>query len=256
MITHQKNAFVTAFLAYNAKFGLHKHFRKCSLTLSSELPQFEKGVPVIAVSNHSSWWDPMLALYLSYFVFKKEFYAIFAEEQLVRYGIFRMVGGLGVNRDSHEDGLKFLKYTRDLLKDHDRMLWICPQGELHSPQVPIEFKKGFAQIVSHLPKVQILKMALSYDFWIEPNPEIVISITKETLVPERGAAFIDTLTTRIASDVQQQLNEVLSIVRTRDSKRLKPIFAKEAGVHPVYDVYRRVKALVLNQSYRQSHGVE
>ena len=258
MIKQRRNRWFAAWFCHHARQKLKANFRKCSLTPDSQLPVFEDQVPVVVICNHSSWWDPLLALFLSQYIFNRPLYGVMAEEQLRRYGIFRYVGIYSVDRESNQEGRAFLRYTRDLITGKNCLLWIYPQGELLSNGHPsLEFKKGFVQIMTHLPKVHLLKIVVSYDFWIESKPEIVIDLLPlETLMPRKGSEFVTRLTERVQSEMTERLSEVKRIVRTQDGTPLKPLFLNDGGTHAVYDFYRRLKAFTLRQSFSKRHGTE
>jgi len=258
MITHTRSEFVTRWFCHHAKCQLQKNFSKCSLTKESQIPTFEENVPVIAVSNHSSWWDALLGLYVGQYVFKKEMYGVFKEEQLRRYGIFRFVGAYSVDQESLGDVKEFLRYTHELLKDTSRLLWIYPQGTLSSNVIlPFDFKKGFANIAARFKKVHIFKMVVSYDFWIEPKPEIVIDfLPLETLEPQKGSAFQDALTERVCGEMTARMREIQKIIGKHDTSKLEPLFVQEHGANVIYDVYRKAKATLKGETFKKSHGME
>ena len=258
MIPHRKNRFINALFEHHARSQLGKNFRKVSFTQTSAVPEFEPNVPVIAIANHSSWWDPMLALFLTRYILKKEGYGIMAEEQLRRYGILRRIGVYSVNRESNQEGRAFLEYTRELLAGTGRLLWIYPQGELiSSEQIPLDFKKGFVQILKLFPRVHLFKMVASYDFWIESKPEVVVDfLPLETLSPAKGAEYSDRLVERVAAEMTGRLVEVRRIVRTRDDKALRPVIVQATGTHPVYDAYRQARAALSGRKFHAHHGAE
>ncbi|NUO62446.1 MAG: hypothetical protein HOQ11_13915 [Gemmatimonadaceae bacterium] len=51
--------------------------------------------PLIAVANHSAWWDPIVALSLSHEPFRRARYGIMRGEQLFRHPVFRRIGAFG-----------------------------------------------------------------------------------------------------------------------------------------------------------------
>ena len=251
MITHTRSEFVTRWFSNHAKCSLQKNFSKCSLTKESQIPTFEENIPVIAVSNHSSWWDALLGLYVGQYVFKKEMYGVFKEEQLRRYGIFRFVGAYSVDQESLGDVKEFLRYTHELLKDTSRLLWIYPQGTLSSNNIlPFDFKKGFANIAARFKKVHIFKMVVSYDFWIEPKPEIVIDfLPLETLEPEKGSAFQDALTDLDRPFRAARVPLLLGLRRLgRDHRAALPGGGPGLAYHPGRP------ALSHHASHRAAHG--
>lgn len=258
MLEHKKNRLISAWFQRHAKVLLQKNFRKISFTKQTVLPAFEPGVPVIALSNHSSWWDAMLVLYLTRYVFKKPCYGVMAEEELRRYGIFRLVGLYGIERGSPRDAKLFLDYSEKLLQGTGNMVWLFPQGDIVSPDAhEMVFKSGFAHIVSRLKRAHILKMSACYDFWNESKPEITMDILPlETVEGVQKASVIDAMTRRVAREMSERLATVRTIVRERKFDELNPLYVHDAGTHPVYDAYRAAKAALTGQKFRKAHGTQ
>ncbi len=255
MITHSRNPLITHWFSAYAKGKLKQNFSNISLTKTSCLPKFEDNVPVIVISNHSSWWDAMLAMYLGWYVFKREYYGVFAAEQLKRYGIFRKVGCFGIDRESSQDTRNFLRYTQTLLNEQSRLLWIYPQGDLISAEaLPLKFKKGYVNMLSRLKRVHLLKMAVSYDFWLESKPEIVIDIMPlEYIEPQPSALVANELNERIQLELTERLIVVRDIVIARDKSQLNPILTAQHGTNLAYDGYRYIKSKLAGEEFHMSH---
>ncbi|MFT5207328.1 MAG: 1-acyl-sn-glycerol-3-phosphate acyltransferase [Candidatus Omnitrophota bacterium] len=255
MITHSRNPLITHWFSAYAKGKLKKNFSNISLTKTSSIPKFEDNIPVIVISNHSSWWDAMLAMYLGWYVFKREYYGVFAAEQLKRYGIFRKVGCFGIDRDSSQDTREFLRYTQKLLNEQSRLLWIYPQGDLISAEaLPLVFKKGYVNILSRLKRVHLLKTTVSYDFWLESKPEIVMDIMPlEYMEPKPGASFTNEINERIQCELSERLAVLRDIVRTRDKSQLNSILTAQHGTNIVYDGYRYMKSKLAGEEFQLSH---
>ncbi len=258
MLEHKKSALISALFQHHSKAQLERNFRKISFTKETVMPVFAPGVPTIALSNHMSWWDLMLALYLTRYVFKKPCYGVMAEEELRRYGIFRYVGLYGVDRGSVYDAKLFLDYTEKLLEGTENMVWIFPQGDIVSPEVlPMQFKSGFAHVAARVKRVQLLKMAACYDFWNESKPEITIDIMPlETAEVQAKASAIDAMTERVAGEMSARLRAVRRIVHEKRHDDLTPIYVHDEGTHPVYDAYRRIKSVLTGQKFRKAHGTQ
>lgn len=258
MITHQKNPHITKWFTWIAKRSMAKSFRRISVTKASPEPKFVEGVPVIGVMNHSSWWDALTATYLAVDVFKRDGYGIFAAEQLRRYGIFRKVGGFGIDRESPAEWKEFLRYCEKLLEGTSRLLWIYPQGEIMSNDVlPLQFKKGFASVAARLTRVQLMKVTVSYDFWLDSKPEIVMDfLPVEMVTPSRSATFADELSERVSAEMTSRLMTLKEIVKKRDHSQLCTIISAEAGAHPMYDFYRRIQARIKGEKFNASHSAD
>lgn len=259
MIPHQKNKFINAWFARLAQRKFKKSFHRMSLTTRSEVPRFESGVPTLVIANHPSWWDALLVCDLSGSLLKREFFGVFDEEQLRRYGIFRLLGGFAVEKKNgtleSAEMRNFLRYTRELLEGRDRMLWVFAQGDIVSTEEPIRLKRGFAAVASQLERVQLLKMNISYDFWLESKPEAVIDILPlETLNGLSGHHAIEELTARVEREMEAGRLYVRDLVRRHDRTRLRLLWEKPAGANPFYDGYRFVKALLTGKKFHKSHA--
>lgn len=259
MIPHKKNKFVNAWFADLARKKFKKNFHRMSLTARSEVPRFEPKVPAIVIANHPSWWDALLVCDLSGSLFKREFLGVFDEEQLRRYGIFRLLGGFAVEKKNGtleaSEMRSFLRYTREELEGRDRMLWVFAQGDLVSAEDPVRLKRGFAAVASQLERAHLLKMNISYDYWLESKPEVVVDILPlETLSGLNGHDAIEDLTARIERELEEGRLYVRDIVRRRDASRLRPLWEKPAGANPFYDAYRLVKSLLTGKKFHKSHA--
>jgi hypothetical protein len=265
MIPHKKNKLFTAWFAGLARGKFRKNFHRLSLTTRSEVPRFESRVPTIVIANHPSWWDALLVCDLSRYLLKREFIGIFDEEQLKRYAIFKLVGGYAVEKSIKAPGSpaavspaemrRFLNYTRENLEGRDRMLWIFAQGDLVCTEEPIRLKRGFAAVAGQLERVQILKMNISYDYWYESKPEVVIDLLPlETLNGLNGHTAIEDLTLRVEQELEAGRLYVRDIVRRRDASRLKAVWEKPAGTNPFYDGYRWFKSMYYGKKFDKSHA--
>ena len=124
-----------------------------------------------------------------------------------------------------------------------------------SNDAPVEFKSGFARILTGLDRVNLLRVYSTYDFWIESKPEIVIDIPPmETFDRPRGAAFVDDIVARAQSEMTGRLQELKRIVRERDAAALKPLFVRDAGTNPVYDLWRQARSAASGEAFSKRHG--
>ncbi len=265
MIPHKKSKLFTAWFAGLSRGKFKKNFHRLSLTTRSEVPRFESKVPTIVVANHPSWWDALLVVDLSRTLLKREFIGIFDEEQLKRYAIFKLVGGYAVEKTGASGGgenggvspaemRRFLRYTSKELEGRDRLLWVFAQGDLVSTEEPIRLKRGFAAVAGQLERAQILKLNISYDYWFESKPEVVLDILPlETVNGLSGHEAIEGLTARVESELEAGRLYVRDIIRRRDASRLRPFWQSPAGTNPFYDGYRWLKSKYYGKKFDKSH---
>jgi 1-acyl-sn-glycerol-3-phosphate acyltransferase len=265
MILPKKSKLVTVWFAGLSHRKLKKSFHRLSLTTRSETPRFEAGVPAIVVANHPSWWDALLVGELSFRMFRREYFGMFDAEQLRAYGIFRLLGGYalenaaGSAHPSTSEMKQFLRFTRELLQGRERLWWIFGQGDLISPEEPVRLHRGFAAVAKQLDRVQVLKLNISYDFWLESKPEIVVDILPlETLTGSAadavGQESAEELALRIERELEAGRQYVRDIVRRRDASKLMSVWESPAGANPFYDLYRAAKAALSGRKFTKSHA--
>ena len=133
--------------------------------------------PSIAFVNHSAWWDPILALFLSHDLFRRDGYGMMQGAQLSRYPFFRRIGCFGVTSDSFEDARAVSLYASRLLHEGARRtLWIFPQGELMPARVPLAFRSGVARFARAAPRAPLVPVAVRYEFRAEQRPEAFVRV--------------------------------------------------------------------------------
>lgn len=148
--------------------------------------------PSIAILNHSAWWDPVLALFLSHDLFRRDGYGIMQGAQLARYPFFRRVGCFGVTGETLADARRVSEYAAHVLAGGPgRTLWLFAQGELLPPRAPLRFRSGTARLASASAGVPIIPVAIRFEFRGEQRPECVIRVGEPTLAAagERPAAL-------------------------------------------------------------------
>jgi len=161
--------------------------------------------PVVVASNHTAWWDGLVALYLIERVAKLDGYALMDETNLRRFAFFARAGGVGVDPHSAQDGARVIRYAQQLLANSRRVLWVFPQGtERPIDTRPLDFLPG-ARDIARRAKAQLLPVALRYEFSKESKPELWISIGSG-LAPEANncEAAVVTELDRIATHLASQ----------------------------------------------------
>lgn len=133
--------------------------------------------PVIFVSNHTSWWDPMFLIYLSTRLVPLEGYALMDARNLRKLPFLGRLGGYGVDLDDPEDRSAGVTYSVGLLQAPGTAVWIFPQGrERPVTERPLAFKPGAAIISSRLPGARVLPVGLRYEFGHTEKPFMYVAI--------------------------------------------------------------------------------
>ena len=137
----------------------------------------DRGLPVLLISNHVSWWDGFWARYLNVKLLKRRFHFMMLEDQLRKFRFFNYTGGFSVNKRA-KSLIETLKYTIGLLSNRENMVLIFPQGEIRTMHLQtFQFEKGIERILKDkMGLIQILFMANLVDYFSSPKPCINIYI--------------------------------------------------------------------------------
>jgi 1-acyl-sn-glycerol-3-phosphate acyltransferase len=138
-----------------------------------ELAALARTRPLLLVANHSSWWDPLVAIATAS-RFAQDGYAMMEADNLEQLRFFGLVGGFGFRRGDARDGARALRYAAQLLDRPNRVLWMFPQGEQLPADAPLVFHPGAARVAA-LADAWVVPVALRYRFGAGERAELVIA---------------------------------------------------------------------------------
>lgn len=129
--------------------------------------------PILLISNHVSWWDGFWAMYINLTLFKKKFYFMMHEKQLLEYKFFNQTGGFSIN-NQYSHIIDSINYSSSILEDKNNLLVIYPQGEINSIyQSEFVFKRGIEKIINKK-DISLIFSANLIDYFSNPKPTIFI----------------------------------------------------------------------------------
>ena len=132
--------------------------------------------PVLVVSNHTAWWDPLVVLVLTTRVLRVDAYAMMDANNLRRLPFFGLVGAFGVDLDLPADGARAIRYAAKLLDRPGRVVWIFAQGrERPMTARPLGFRGGTAEIARVARRAAVVPVALRYEHGARPEPDLYVS---------------------------------------------------------------------------------
>ncbi|MBL8601975.1 MAG: lysophospholipid acyltransferase family protein [Myxococcales bacterium] len=187
MIVARKHRWFNRWFAGHARARLAATFSAVRIAGLEHLRRASAEGPLVIISNHTAWWDPLVALYLANHVIEGDWYAMMNARNLTRLPFFALVGAFGVDLDDPADGARAMRYAVKCLNAPKRAVWIFPQGAERCPtERPLAFRGGSAE-VARLARAQTVPVALRYEFRHAEHPELLIDIGP-CLAPERDVA--------------------------------------------------------------------
>lgn len=176
----EKRWFIFIFRWY-LLFLLKRRFKGIYLKMEKPL---EADSSVLFYGNHFYWWDALMPLYLSVFVWKVQPRAIMEDKQMRQYPFFSWIGAFSIDRTSGKYLTTTLKYALDWLKSPGNALFIYPNGEFTNPLTEIPpFAPGLHWIASHA-QTQCLPTASYIDFSTSDKPLLFIACGKPVEIVE------------------------------------------------------------------------
>lgn len=232
------------FSRYNTWY-LQRHFHTFRLYDRDTMPEIPEDPPIFYL-NHPGWWDPLICIQLinQYWTSYTHFTPM-DQEQLNNFGFFRKIGVFGVDLESPAAGRRFLRTCEHVLDRENTALWITPQGHFSDARDrPIDFRPGLGHLASRLEKGTLVPLGLTYSFWTDRYPEVLIGFGDPTRIsahPNRNTTeWTDSLETRLES----VLDDVLDADRTRNKNAFNVIFGGSSGVGGVYGAWQRLRQMI------------
>ncbi len=245
--------------------GFHRYLRRLlcrhfhSIGFSGDLDFFRRLSPddaIVIFGNHPSWWDPMIAQYLNRRLMPdRQFYAPIDAAALANYRVLSKLGFFGVELNSRNGAVDFLKHSDVVLSSKLTSLWLTPEGRFTDARDhSIAFEPGLAHICSRMTRGFVLPMAVEYIFWDERLPECLVRIGDPIAVvdfPAQSKRDWNTLLTRCLRDNQTRLAE---IAIKRSTEGLTRLLHGKQGSGLFYDSVRWMKSIVTGQEFRAQHS--
>lgn len=177
MIPADKSRFMSAWLARDAQSRVNSTFGRVLCRGVQDAVDALSQSPLLVVSNHTSYWDPLVALLFSVRILRADGYAMMDATNLRRLPFFRKVGAFGVDLDDARDGARAIRYGAKLLSGPGKLLWVFPQGkEVPAVEAPLVFRGGSAEIARVAKHARTLPVGIRYVFAGERLPRLYVSI--------------------------------------------------------------------------------
>ncbi|HOO98004.1 MAG TPA: lysophospholipid acyltransferase family protein [Bacteroidales bacterium] len=160
--------FLYPFFRFYSVWKTRRNFREVKLTGDFD----DRGLPLLVISNHFSWWDGFWTVYLNEKKFHRLFHFMMLEEQLLKNMFLNKSGGYSVKKGSRSIA-ETISYTTELLRDKKNMVLMFPQGEILSIHTPeLRFEKGIEHIIKRCSsEIHILFLVnlIDYFSWAKPS---------------------------------------------------------------------------------------
>ncbi|HEX2935422.1 MAG TPA: lysophospholipid acyltransferase family protein [Bacteroidales bacterium] len=170
------HVFIYPFFMRYAVFITKRYFRKVNVIGNID----DKGLPILIIANHISWWDGFWIAYLNETLFLRKFHFMMLEEQLRKYWFFNYAGGFSVRKGSRTV-VETLRYTSELLQNSGNLVLVFPQGEIQSMHDQhFVFEKGIERVIPNRHSVQVIMVANLVDYFSQKKPSLTMYLEEYT----------------------------------------------------------------------------
>jgi 1-acyl-sn-glycerol-3-phosphate acyltransferase len=212
---------------------------------------------LIVYTNHPSWWDPIhFFLLASIEMPDRRLYGPMDAAALEKYGFFRKLGVFGVER-SRRGAARFLLTSQAILALPGASLWMTAQGEFSDPRRrPVRLRPGLAHLIRRLDEATVVPLAVEYPFWNEKRPEALSRFGRPLQVSDGASRSVEEWTERLEERLTETMDALAEESRARDPRLFRTLVRGRVGVGAVYDLGRRLAALVRGRPFHPAHGSE
>ena len=203
--------------------------------------------PLIVASNHSSWWDPLVALrFAEAYGPWRTLCAPIEMAQYERFGLLRKLGLFGLDHRRPEALDQMVQHVKDRVQEEPELLvCVTPQGAFTDVRKPIRIRPGVAALAAALPDAQVLCLNGEYTFWQDRKPETYWHTTccpaPEPLSTSAWHRAIQATMKRGAESLAERVaarKPGAFVSLPEDRKR-----ASGSAVNPFYDAWLRLRGV-------------
>jgi 1-acyl-sn-glycerol-3-phosphate acyltransferase len=238
---------------------LRRHFHGVRVGGGEGFAQLASGsAPLIIYANHSSWWDPMVAIFLAEtWMPGRRHFAPMDAEALDRYAILKHVGIFPVQMNTPRGAVQFLQ-TGETILAQGGVLWVTPQGRFVDPRVrPLQFKPGLAALAARVAKSSgactLLPLAIEYPFFDERLPECLLHFGEAQHIAPGDAA--DEIDGCLTSALEATMDTLQQMALRRDPALFTTMAEGTVGAGGFYAIGQRIKSAILRRPYRPEHTI-
>ncbi|SEL92718.1 Acyltransferase [Aquimarina amphilecti] len=107
----------------------------------------EKGLPILMISNHFSFYDGFIQILLNIKIFKRRFNFMMLEKELKKNMLLTKIGASSINKGKRSS-IASLDYAVEMLQNKENLFLFFPQGKIQSIYTrEFTFEKG---LLSHI----------------------------------------------------------------------------------------------------------
>ena len=246
--------FLWRWFSWYARRFLRKHFHAVRLARDVTPPDVPPDIPLVICANHPSWWDPMVAIFLSERLWpeRRHYWPIDAE-MLRKYRFFSRLGFFGVDQ-TPRGAAAFLRTAGAVCRRPNTAVWVTAEGEFSDVRRrPLRLRPGVAHLAQRLDHVIVLPLAAEYTFWGERTPEVLLRFGEPLAVGSSAGISKEHCHDALTTHLEAAMDALASSAIARDAGAFETLLAGATGTGGVYDLWRRGVARWRGERFDPDH---
>ncbi|TVR10795.1 MAG: glycerol acyltransferase [Salinarimonadaceae bacterium] len=238
----------------------HRYFRRHMNALRLARwgePVIPEGAgPIVLYTTHPAWWDAAVYILLAdkHFANFANFAPIDAE-MLKKYGFFGRMGAYGVDLESPRGAADFLAASADILAREDSAIWVAAQGRFMDVRArPLDLRPGIARLAELAPHAVFIPLAIEYAFWEQRGGEAFVAYGEPIRGEDLAAMEREDRRLHLENKLTAIADRLSADVISREPERFVSLLEGEAGVGGVFDLFKRLVAMLRGKRYDPAHG--
>lgn len=228
-----------------------------SVELLAGLEREPGGEPSIVALSHTSWWDPLLCVYLSQrFTPTRPALAPIDSEQFAKFRFMRKLGLFGVDPEDPASLEPMVEYVARRCEQLPRTtFWITPQGRFADVREEILLRPGGSATAARLSAsrpCKVVCLALEYAFWVDKRPEVFMRFEPCEAETATSTASWHRALTRA---MQRNNEELAALVIARDPSAFESLEGGDAPrINPLYDMLLALRGKRTSLDHKSDSG--
>ena len=160
----------------------------------------DKGLPILLIGNHFSFYDGFIQILLNLKVFKRRFNFMMLEKELRKNMILTKIGACSISKGKRSS-LESLDYAVELLQDKENLFLFFPQGKIKSIYTrEFTFEKGLlSYILKNLKNdYQLVFNVNLIDYGTRLKPDICVYYETQHINADTNAEDVERAFNRFA----------------------------------------------------------
>lgn len=160
----------------------------------------DKGLPILMISNHFSFYDGFIQILLNLKVFKRRFNFMMLEKELRKNMILTKIGACSISK-GRRSSIESLDYSVELLQEKENLFLFFPQGKIKSIYTrEFTFEKGLLSYILENVKndFQLVFNVNLINYGAKLRPDICVYYETQLITAETNAEDVEKAFNRFA----------------------------------------------------------